>query len=215
MEKRYIDLIHELQDCETARNFVLARAEAAEADARECRAERARYGDAMTARLAGVEAERDTIRAELCFNRALVAKAGDDINRLLKDTLELEAERDAARALALRIHQKHNKYTLTHKQLSCGHPAAFIAAPAGCDPRCELCAVRAERDALRERCIEWLPFNEAAETIDSILVWREDAGVFVAFYADEQECWFTSFGEDLTGDLPTFYAKMPKGPTSK
>ena len=39
--------------------------------------------------------------------------------------------------------------------------------------------------------------------------------VFVAFYADEQECWFTSFGEDLTGDLPTFYAKMPKGPTSK
>ena len=105
-----------------------ARAEAAEADARECRAERARYGDMMTEKLAAVEAERD---------------------------------------------------------------------------------------ALRERCIEWLPFNEAAETIDSILVWREDAGVFVAFYADEQECWFTSFGEDLTGDLPTFYAKMPKGPTSK
>ena len=105
-----------------------ARAEAAEADARECRAERARYGDAMTARLADVEAERD---------------------------------------------------------------------------------------ALRERCIEWLPFNEAAETIDSILVWREDAGVFVAFYADEQECWFTSFGEDLTGDLPTLYAKMPQGPTGK
>ena len=106
----------------------LARAEAAEADARECRAERARYSDAMTERLADAEAERD---------------------------------------------------------------------------------------ALRVRCIEWLPFSEAAETIDSILVWREDAGVFVAFYADEQECWFTSFGEDLTGDLPTFYAKMPKGPTSK
>lgn len=106
----------------------LARAEAAEADARECRAERARYSDAMTERLADAEAERD---------------------------------------------------------------------------------------ALRVRCIEWMPFSEAAETIDSILVWREDAGVFVAFYADEQECWFTSFGEDLTGDLPTFYAKMPQGPTSK
>ena len=65
MEKRYIDLIHELQDCETARNFVLARAEAAEADARECRAERARYSDAMTARLADVEAERDALRAAL------------------------------------------------------------------------------------------------------------------------------------------------------
>ena len=110
------------------RDAATARAEAAEADALECRAERARYGDMMTARLAGVEAERD---------------------------------------------------------------------------------------ALRERCIEWLPFNEAAETIDSILVWREDAGVFVAFYADEQECWFTSFGEDLTGDLPAYYAKMPQGPTNK
>ena len=114
--------------CAMAEADATARAEAAEADARECRAERARYGDAMTEKLAAVEAERD---------------------------------------------------------------------------------------ALRVRCIEWLPFSEAAETIDSILVWREDAGVFVAFYADEQECWFTSFGEDLTGDLPTFYAKMPKGPTSK
>ena len=157
-----------------------ARAEAAEADARECRAERARYGDAMTEKLAAVEADRI-----------------------------------AARALAFRMRRERDEYAAAHEQLSCGHPAAFIAAPAGCDPRCELCAVRAERDALRERCIEWLPFNEAAETIDSILVWREDAGVFVAFYADEQECWFTSFGEDLTGDLPAFYAKMPQGPTSK
>ncbi len=107
---------------------LIAEREAAEADARECRAERARYSDAMTERLADAEAERDE---------------------------------------------------------------------------------------LRERCIEWMPFSEAAETIDSILVWREDAGVFVAFYADEQECWFTSFGEDLTGDLPAFYAKMPKGPDNK
>ena len=42
--------------------------------------------------------QRDAARVELSFNRALVAKAGDDINRLLKDMLELEAERDAARA---------------------------------------------------------------------------------------------------------------------
>jgi hypothetical protein len=41
-----------------------ARAEAAEADARECRAERARYGDAMTEQLADVEAERDALRDE-------------------------------------------------------------------------------------------------------------------------------------------------------
>lgn len=106
-----------------------ARAEAAEADARECRAERARYGDMMTARLADVEAERD---------------------------------------------------------------------------------------ALRKRCIEWLPFNDAAQGIfGSMFAWREDAGTFVAFYDEEQECWFSERGEDLTDDLPAFYAKMPKGPTSK
>ena len=181
MEKRYIDLIHELQDCDTARNFVLARAEAAEADARECRAERARYGDMMTERLAAVEADRI-----------------------------------AARALAVRMRRERDEYAAAHEQLSCGHPAAFIAAPAGCDPRCELCAVRAERDALRERCIEWLPFNEAAQDCQgSLLVWREDAGTFVAFYDDDARCWFTERGEDLTGDLPAYYAKMPQGPTSK
>ena len=65
MEKRYIDLIHELQDYETTRNFVLARAEAAEADARECRAERARYGDAMSAKLGQCENERDALRTAL------------------------------------------------------------------------------------------------------------------------------------------------------
>lgn len=43
---------------------LIAELDAAEADARECRAERARYGDAMTARLAGVEAERDALRAD-------------------------------------------------------------------------------------------------------------------------------------------------------
>ena len=32
MEKRYVDLIHELQDCETARNKAIARAEAVEAE---------------------------------------------------------------------------------------------------------------------------------------------------------------------------------------
>ena len=57
MENRYIDLIHELRACETARNFVLARAEAAEAVGREGRAERGRYGDIRTQRLDGVQTD--------------------------------------------------------------------------------------------------------------------------------------------------------------
>ena len=115
--------------CAMAEADATARAEAAEADARECRAERARYGDAMTERLADAEAERD---------------------------------------------------------------------------------------ALREQCVEWLPFAEAAQDCQgSLLVWREDAGTFVAFYDDDARCWFTERGEDLTGDLPAYYAKMPQGPTSK
>lgn len=50
---------------DTGRDAATARAQAAEADARECRAERARYGDAMTEKLAGVEAERDALRDAL------------------------------------------------------------------------------------------------------------------------------------------------------
>ena len=87
MEKRYIDLIHELQDCETARNFVLARAEAAEADARECRAERARYGDAMTEKLAAVEADRIAARA-LAFRMRRERDAARDEYRLLVERVK-------------------------------------------------------------------------------------------------------------------------------
>ena len=50
--------------CAMAEADATARAEAAEADARECRAERARYGDMMTEKLAAVEAERDEARSD-------------------------------------------------------------------------------------------------------------------------------------------------------
>jgi len=40
----------------------IARAEAAESDARECRAERARYGDTMTSKLASAEAECEQLQ---------------------------------------------------------------------------------------------------------------------------------------------------------
>ena len=69
---------------------VYARAEAAEADARECRAERARYGDAMTARLAGVEAERDVLYGALREMRAYINKyvTLTDSERWLLTTIE-------------------------------------------------------------------------------------------------------------------------------
>ena len=54
-------LFNEIRD---QRDAAIARAEAAEAAAQECRAERARYGDAMTEKLAAVEAERDALRDE-------------------------------------------------------------------------------------------------------------------------------------------------------
>ena len=54
-------LFNEIRD---QRDAAIARAEAAEAAAQECRAERARYGDAMTEKLAAVEADRDALRDE-------------------------------------------------------------------------------------------------------------------------------------------------------
>ena len=68
-----------------------ARAEAAEADARECRAERARYGDAMTEQLADVEAERDALRSEVATYR----KTLDEVSEIGTSAID---ERDALRA---------------------------------------------------------------------------------------------------------------------
>ena len=63
---------------------LIAELDAAEADARECRAERARYGDMMTARLGDCENERDAAREELAIARKVMDKVAD--------------QRDAARA---------------------------------------------------------------------------------------------------------------------
>ena len=62
-----------------------ARAEAAEADARECRAERARYGDMMTEKLAAVEDERDEAEADLARTEDLLGIAQDERDALRSD----------------------------------------------------------------------------------------------------------------------------------
>lgn len=76
-------------------------------------------------------------------------------------------------------------------------------------------AARAEADALRKQVPNWQPFNTAPESWVEILVWRNDAGTFTAFYDDEQGCWFSSFGEDLTGDLPTLWTTIPTPPNDE
>jgi hypothetical protein len=68
----------------------------------------------------------------------------------------------------------------------------------------------------------WQPFNTAPTNRTVILVYRRDAGVFTALYcharADDGEedednyCWFTTQGEDLTGDLPSHWMLLPDGP---
>ena len=65
----------------------IARAEAAEADARECRAERARYGDMMTEKLAAVEADRIAARA-LAFRMRRERDAARDEYRLLVERVK-------------------------------------------------------------------------------------------------------------------------------
>ena len=69
------------------RDAATARAEAAEADARECRAERARYGDAMTEKLAAVEADRIAARA-LAFRMRRGRDAARDDCRLLVERVK-------------------------------------------------------------------------------------------------------------------------------
>ncbi len=70
--------------------------------------------------------------------------------------------------------------------------------------------------------IEWCPWPPLwyADRGREVLAYREDVGVFAAVaYEDEEtgeETWFGDGGhEDLTGDLPTLWAPMPKEPESE
>jgi len=75
-----------------------------------------------------------------------------------------------------------------------------------------------------DKLTKWRPFATAPEDGNMILAWREDAGTFPVVYcssecdplepkaADEEWCWFTMAGEDLTGDLPTLWLPFPEPP---
>lgn len=56
----------------------------------------------------------------------------------------------------------------------------------------------------------WRPFSEAPENGTGILVFRPDTGEFIAYFVDDG--WFSTNGEDLTGDLPTHFRPLPQPP---
>lgn len=65
----------------------------------------------------------------------------------------------------------------------------------------------------------WKPFASAPREDLPILAYREDSGVFVARFCEAEDgeavCWFTEEGEDLTGDLPTHWMRLPAAPTKE
>lgn len=64
--------------------------------------------------------------------------------------------------------------------------------------------------------MSWRPFNTAPEDGSIIIAYRADAGAFLAHNVCtedcEEGCWFTTDGEDLTGDLPTHWMPTPEPP---
>lgn len=78
--------------------------------------------------------------------------------------------------------------------------------------------------AERERL--WAPVETAPEDGTVILAYRQDAGVFTAHFVEEDahissamrppegdHFWFTTGGEDLTGDMFTHWQHLPAPPT--
>jgi len=68
----------------------------------------------------------------------------------------------------------------------------------------------------------WRDFSTAPKDGTEVQVYRVDAGVFTAHFTspasmgasdDEEECWFTTGGDDLTGDLPTLWKPLSAPPT--
>lgn len=74
----------------------------------------------------------------------------------------------------------------------------------------------------------WLPIESAPEDGTVILVYRDDAGVFTAHYVEEDAhlssplnppegdfYWFSTCGDDLTGDMPTHWRPLPSAPSQE
>lgn len=76
-------------------------------------------------------------------------------------------------------------------------------------------ALAEEREAARSK---WRPFEGAPTDGTSILVYRPDAGVFVAAFVaygtEGEKCWWADGGEDLSDDLPTHWMPLPAPPES-
>ena len=109
---------------------------------------------------------------------------------------ECEAERDAAIA-------DRNMYDAAHKTQS--------------RKTLELSAKLAR--------MEWTPFDTAPTNGQEVLVYRKDAGVFMASFRPSagddgefgpqmngEECWFDNYGGDLTGELPSHWMPTPDEP---
>ncbi|TQV80359.1 hypothetical protein [Denitrobaculum tricleocarpae] len=71
----------------------------------------------------------------------------------------------------------------------------------------------------------WLSFSTAPDDGREVIAWREDAGVLIVQFVgpldeygqldeNEEPCWFTIHGEDLTADLPTHWIDL-QGPDLK
>lgn len=60
---------------------------------------------------------------------------------------------------------------------------------------------------------EWQPISTAPKDGTEIIVFRNDAGVFCAFFHEETECWFSADGlDDITDDMPTHWMPLPPPP---
>lgn len=69
--------------------------------------------------------------------------------------------------------------------------------------------------------MEWQPIETAPRDGTEILAYRRDAGVFTIHFVapadmivsdDEEPCWFSLNGDDLTDDMPTHWMPLPKPP---
>jgi hypothetical protein len=87
----------------------------------------------------------------------------------------------------------------------------------------EIPRLKAEVERLKA-LTEWRPFDTAPKDRTEIIVWRKDAGTFTAIFCepvsldpvDEEDwCWFSVGGDDLTGDLPTLWMPMPAPPLTQ
>ncbi len=191
--------------------------------------------ESLHAQITSVEAVADKHRAMTTLPEEAVKAAQNELSRIIS---EWERNREFLNVSpeAKKNFMRRQASALSALEPSAARELALEQAAHECEKRGAVTSADAIRalsspdhaDAGKVEGDGWLPIESAPKDGSVILVYREDAGVFTAHYVEEDAhlsspmnppegdfYWFSTAGDDLTNDMPTYWRSLPLAPASE